>query len=397
MAAAADECNQSIASLLEGLNSSYELQKPLEVYCSTEEIKTVPEDKRRAAELLLHDFQDSGTLLPQEDRVKYLQVQNDIIQSQALFQAKAFDPAIYPVESISQELKSALEMNGAGQTVHHEGHHFMIQYDWLRNNSNRQIRQESYVKYHQLSESTDALNQLISARQRMANMLGFESYADRALQQAAPRSVDELEYFLLQLSSNFRPFVELEKNNLSADDPNTWDLTQLKPHVHQKYAQNRPLLRRYLNFHDAIDGFSKITQQLFKVKLERVQPHCPSEVWHKDVLKYEVTHLDEGDYGVLYIDPYQRHDKRASDCQFTIQCGKQLEDRYQNPIIVCSFSLDPNSAFSQISFEELKTIFHELGHAIHSFLGRTRYQVRIRNCRQNKNLYSAFIWHAHIN
>ena len=66
---AADECNQSIAGLLEGLNASYELQRPLEVYCGNNELMaTVPEDKRRAAELLLYDFQDSGTLLPDDER-----------------------------------------------------------------------------------------------------------------------------------------------------------------------------------------------------------------------------------------------------------------------------------------------------------------------------------------
>ena len=93
----------------------------------------------------------------------------------------------------------------------------------------------------------------------------------------------------------------------------------------QSYAQNRPHLTRYLNFYDVIDGFSKISEILFKVKLERVEPECTSETWHRDVLKYQVVHLEKGDYGTLYIDPYRRQDKQANDCQFTVQCGKQLE------------------------------------------------------------------------
>jgi len=374
MARAADDCNQSIATLLEGLNASYELQKPLEDFCENgEAIDQAPEDKRRAAELLLYDFQDSGTLLPPDQRNAYLNVQNDIIHNLAAFQEKAFRPAVYPANGVSAELKRGLVQYEVGQVTKHEGNEYILQYDWLHRHPSREVRKESYLNYYNLPESTSALNGLIAARQKMANQLGYASYAERSLKQTAVRSVNELEYFLMQLSANFRPFVELEKNNLSVKQPDAWDINQQQPHVLQKFAQNRPNLRQYLNFYDVIDGFSRISEVLFNVKLERVQPECSSEIWHRDVLKYRVIHGIEGDYGTLYIDPYTRHDKRASDAQFTVQCGKQLKDKYQNPIIVCSFTVEPN-ADDKITFDELRTIFHELGHAIHSFLGRTRYQ-----------------------
>ena len=77
---------------------------------------------------------------------------------------------------------------------------------------------------------------------------------------------------------------------------------------------------------------------------------------------------------VIYVDPFSRYDKRCIDCHFTVQCGKQLTDRYQNPIIVVSLSCANNSN-GLITHDELTTLFHEMGHAIHSILARTRYQV----------------------
>ena len=77
---------------------------------------------------------------------------------------------------------------------------------------------------------------------------------------------------------------------------------------------------------------------------------------------------------VIYVDPFSRYDKRCIDCHFTVQCGKQLTDRYQNPIIVVSLSCGNNSN-GLITHDELTTLFHEMGHAIHSILARTRYQV----------------------
>ena len=132
MARAADECNQSIANLLEDLNASHELQKPLEDFCSSEvAISQAQEDKRRAAELLLYDFQDSGTLLPPDQRSAYLNVQQDIIHNLAQFQEKAFQPAVYLADSVSSELKRAVIQYEAGQVMEHQGHEYILQYDWL--------------------------------------------------------------------------------------------------------------------------------------------------------------------------------------------------------------------------------------------------------------------------
>ena len=184
-----------------------------------------------------------------------------------------------------------------------------------------------------------------------------------------------MNYFLRTLSNEFKPIIEVEKANIASQvgrsDADIWDINfaRAAPYTH------RPSISRYLNFYDVMDGISKITSILYGVKLERETPKV-NEVWHPDVVKYMVIHDVEGDYGTLYIDPFRRQEKNTGDAQFTVQCGKQLEDEYQNPIIVVAFNINPNSN-EQLTHHELVTVFHEMGHAMHSFLGRTRFQVNI--------------------
>ena len=90
---------------------------------------------------------------------------------------------------------------------------------------------------------------------------------------------------------------------------------------------------------------------------------------------FYILHHFQSHRRVIYVDPFSRYDKRCIDCHFTVQCGKQLKDKYQNPIIVVSLSCQ-NNINGCISHDELTTLFHEMGHAVHSILARTRYQVR---------------------
>lgn len=85
--------------------------------------------------------------------------------------------------------------------------------------------------------------------------------------------------------------------------------------------------------------------------------------------------MPEMHFRTIYVDPFTRQEKRCMDCHFTVRCGKRLsETDYQNPIIVVSFSCQNRGKASEISHDELTTIFHEMGHAVHSIMARTRYQ-----------------------
>lgn len=115
---------------------------------------------------------------------------------------------------------------------------------------------------------------------------------------------------------------------------------------------------------------------LYGVTLEYAEMK-PGETWHYDIYKLNVVHETEGELGTIYCDFYDRAGKPNQDSHFTIRGGKLLSDgSYQNPIVVVMLSMpSPNwGRPTLLSPSMLDNLFHELGHAMHSMLGRTQYQ-----------------------
>ena len=100
-------------------------------------------------------------------------------------------------------------------------------------------------------------------------------------------------------------------------------------------------------------------------------PTQSGETWHPSIKKYAVTASNGEMLGVLYCDFFNRSDKSAGDCQFTIQGGRTRRDgSYQMPVVTLSLSFQS----SHLSQPAVENLFHEMGHAIHSILGRSKYQ-----------------------
>jgi len=162
------------------------------------------------------------------------------------------------------------------------------------------------------------------------------------------------------------------------------------------------MCRTFFHFESLLAGFETIVNRLYGLSFRALLPD-KGEVWPGNVLKLNV-YRDEADdgttscfLGTIFIDIDNRSTKGQSDCHFTVRCFKMLDSDYNNysnnwqktyqtPIVVLSLSFAPPELQNQISptanvFESLcldphqaENFFHEMGHAIHSILGRTRYQ-----------------------
>lgn len=179
---------------------------------------------------------------------------------------------------------------------------------------------------------------------------------------------------------------------------------QLSDHSHDL------VLSSYLSVGRAFEMLSYVLSSLFGITLQPAS--ClPGETWHNEVRKVEVHHELHGKIGTVYCDLFQRRAEESGKmdhpAHFTVRCSRVLEDddlvpnqgspamknmsdfallpdpvtgelrRYQLPIVVLVTGFKrPQSELnpSNLSFLELETVFHEMGHAVHSMLARTEFQ-----------------------
>ncbi|EWC46832.1 hypothetical protein DRE_03844 [Drechslerella stenobrocha 248] len=146
-----------------------------------------------------------------------------------------------------------------------------------------------------------------------------------------------------------------------------------------------------------MQGLSRLFSHLYGVRFAPAAT-APGEVWHDDVRRLDVLSDTDGHIAVVYCDLFQRAGKNPNPAHFTVRCSREIlpadipHDNdgmatapsasgalYQLPTIalICDFSSSPSTTGTNtpplLAFHEVTTLFHEMGHAIHSILGRTAY------------------------
>lgn len=136
----------------------------------------------------------------------------------------------------------------------------------------------------------------------------------------------------------------------------------------------------YFSLGGCMEGLNALMRALYGIRLENSEL-LPGEAWAPDIYKLSVQHDTEGVLGEIYCDFFDRPGKPNQDCHFTIRGGKTLSDEggkgaYQNPVVVVMLSLSAPrwSGPTLLTPAMVDNLFHEMGHAMHSMLARTRYQ-----------------------
>uniref|UniRef100_A0A6Q2X8Z0 Mitochondrial intermediate peptidase n=1 Tax=Esox lucius TaxID=8010 RepID=A0A6Q2X8Z0_ESOLU len=219
------------------------------------------------------------------------------------------------------------------------------------------------------ADMMDCLDDLLKCRNKLAKLVGYESYAHRALQGTMAKTPGNM---LPSLSTELMP----------------WDPPYFSGVLRaERYNIEPSLYSPFFSLGSCMEGLNNLFTQLYGVSLNSEHPSA-GEVWNEDVHKLVkmqskcpcsvVVHETEGLLGYIYCDFFQRADKPHQDCHFTIRGGRQCQEsgQYQLPVVVLMLSLPhpTKSAPTLLTPGMMENLFHEMGHAMHSMLGRTRYQ-----------------------
>lgn len=304
----------------------------------------------------------------------------------------------------------------------------------LRYATNADARRVAYNALNTSGRSNvDVLERLLRRRAELAKLTGYTSYGQMTLGDKMAQNPDNVDKFLRALESHHRPMALSKIDELRAlkgADLDAWD----RDFYAEQYMRNRARwqsgshspISSFFSVGNVFSGLSQMLSSLYGIRL-RPSAMQPGESWNDDVVKLEVVEEDtaaasgETIIGTIYADLFSRPGKPPSAAHYTVRCSRRLDDddaegdfafgrlddggqvdaahgrpgglasllevvdarsnpgrqgKYQTPIVVlvCDFVRPSNaSGPSLLGWNEVETLFHEMGHAIHSMIGRTEY------------------------
>jgi thimet oligopeptidase len=348
------------------------------------------EDKKLLDETL-RDYRRVGLELPkpQRDEVEKLRkeltlletdYQNNITKAEAPLKFKKAELAGVPEDFLAQVKTGDDEYTVKANVTWH--------YLSLMDNCTVEATRKKFLVAHDnLAREVNIplLQKVLVLRDTIAKKLGYKTYADYGTETKMVKSGANAIKFLADLKTGLQPkfadeleqFRQLKVKETGDTNAqiNIWDWryysNQLKK---DKYNVDKEQLRVYFPYQRVMDGMFDIYQRIFGLKFERVEPPYK---WVDDLQCYAVSDAQTGEpLGLFYLDMFPREGKYNHFAQFGIVDGKLLPDgKYQRPVcaLICNFPAPTKDRPALMSHDDVETIFHEFGHAMHTILTRAKY------------------------
>jgi len=226
-------------------------------------------------------------------------------------------------------------------------------------------------------DNSETMAELLKLRHELAQLLGFESYADKSLATKMATNIDQVMSFLTDLASKSQAQGQAELNELLAfakeafnvTELNAWDMAYYGEKLkQQRYAISDEELRPYFPKDTVVNGLFEVVHRLFGLTIKE-REHV--DVWHDDVKFYDVYDANQSLRGSFYLDLYARAKKRGG--AWMDECvGRRALDAnsVQLPVayLTCNFNSPVGDKPALFTHDEVVTLFHEFGHGIHHML-----------------------------
>ena len=252
---------------------------------------------------------------------------------------------------------------------------------------NRDLRKKLSLAAGAKAFKGDALDnqnnvlQIAQLRYERANLLGYKTHAHFVLEERMAETPETVLKFSNDLLEKAKPAAEREYKKLenfakdldNIDQLQKWDGAYYSEKLKQKlFSLDDELLKPYFKLENVINGAFTIANKLFDLNFEEIDT---IDKYHEDVLTYKVTD-SKGDFiSIFYADFFPRSGKRngAWMTSYKPQYIKNKENSRPHISIVCNFTKPTKSKPSLLTFNEVTTLFHEFGHALHGILANTTY------------------------
>ena len=339
-------------------------------------------------------FVRNGALLSPEDKDKLRLIDTELAQlslsfgEHVLADSQAFELHLTDKKqldglaetSIAQAEALAKEKNKAGWifTLDYPSYVPFVTYA-----DDRELRKEMSLAFGKKGFQDNENNnetvilKLVRLKKGRANLLGYSSHADFVLEERMAQSAPQVNQFLDDLFQNALPFAKKEweqverfaEEKLNLNDLQKWDTSYVSEKLKQElFDFDDQILKPYFPLPSVLKGLFEIVERLYGLRFEQSNT---IQGYHKDVICYEVFNESVAFHAVLYADFHPRSGKRSGAWMTSYRSQNQTQRPHIS--IVCNFSPPTNDDPALLSFNEVATLFHEFGHALHGMLANTKY------------------------
>lgn len=220
-------------------------------------------------------------------------------------------------------------------------------------------------------DNTQVMSDILALRQQKANLLGFENYAQLSLCKKMVKQPAEVIDFLEDLIQKIKPKAEAELKELTmfvGTNINIWDVNFYSEKLKQaRYGFSKAELRPYFPEEQVLSGLFALIKNLYQIDTRRLQ----EKTYHPEVKVFKLCDKNSEEIGKIYLDTYARNNKRGGawmvDYQGLYGTNKPIA------FVVCNLNAPTGDSPALFDFDEVVTLFHEFGHALHHLLTTTPY------------------------
>ena len=233
---------------------------------------------------------------------------------------------------------------------------------------------------NQTIDNNQALKKLIFWRNEKAKINGHSNYTDYATSSSGLGDSQTVYDFLTNMKDYLQPcyqeyeelFKEYAKEKLRFQKIYPWDRAYIKGHMNNAFKEHQKINDIKIDYFKAQEKMFSLAKEMFEIDFE-IENQV--NVWDEKISCYKVTNKDGEIISHLYFDVFKRDEKPANLIyQYTINPTQYISKDYQpsQQTIVMHLSPDQHGKFN-IDLEEMVTLFHEFGHALHLLLTKTQY------------------------
>ena len=258
---------------------------------------------------------------------------------------------------------------------------------FMKYSANRELRKQLWTAYNSRAvggefDNSDIVKQIIDLRIKIANILGYETYADFALENRMAKTTPTVNEFVKNLLEPSMKYAKKDvadvlayakKNGFEGKVLESWDFSYWSERYQEaEYSLSAEELKPYFQLESCIDAVFGLANRLYGVNFKELN-NVPK--YHEDVKVYEVTDVDGSHLALFYADFFPRASKRGGAwmTEFRGQSIKNGVERRPFISIVCNFTKPTADAPSLITHDEFTTFLHEFGHALHGIFAEGRY------------------------